>query len=651
MAIARDSQSASGFGQGYSGSYPGIISWSHTCGAGNNRILLVWFYNNIGSGNDAIANVSYNGVPMTRIFYVPYAPTSTAWYLYALIAPPVGTYTIYAETGFGITAGIGGSYTGVRQDNVPLGYNYSFSYTTDNGAAVTTVVDHSWIVGRAEVQNGLGGTPATWNSVLTDLIANPWVSNQTLGDSGPLSPGTYTPNYTHPSAYYTFADSVVLEPAPFGDPIVLVQSATTSDASALSSKTTGSFTLTAGNLVVILYGCYDQSPASPLMTGAVTGSASTPIDLPSVFQDWGVHNVAPGQTVGAAYCIANGGSQTFTVTMSGIGGANPNNWNITVLEYSGIDQENPLNVAIGTGGGGGACSNTYQTDTRHQLLIGFFSSSTGLNTTDWSSTQLGGVEMSRLVANDYQGIIGNRIVLTTQTASSGANANGGIGLYAMTLSFRGQTTICRDASVISNSGSWTHTNAASAVLMAFWYEYGPTSTGTATYNGVASDYLYTWQRPSDGNARLMLAYWKTPAAGAHTVALSLTNSLNASGSVSYTGVSRTVGPDANGNDGAWNSGNAQVTLTASIDEVWQVGFAETYNQPFTVAAGSGMIPVAGGTNFIIGDWDNLSGGDSHTMQATDTANLGMIAVGLIPASAPVEMHALIPILSPGVVLH
>lgn len=79
---------------------PTSITWSHTCSASANRLLLAGFHVGQNSGSDAtktISGVTYNGVAMTSLG-VRHANDGTAGYVHvwALVAPASGANNIVA---------------------------------------------------------------------------------------------------------------------------------------------------------------------------------------------------------------------------------------------------------------------------------------------------------------------------------------------------------------------------------------------------------------------------------------------------------------------------------------------------------------------------------------------------------------------------
>jgi hypothetical protein len=86
-------------------------SWSHTVGNFSNRILLVWVDTGLG-----VSGVTFNGVALTQLAVVNYNSNNEHLYLFYLLNPPVGTYTV-AVTASGTTyiVGLSESYYNAAQ--------------------------------------------------------------------------------------------------------------------------------------------------------------------------------------------------------------------------------------------------------------------------------------------------------------------------------------------------------------------------------------------------------------------------------------------------------------------------------------------------------------------------------------------------------
>jgi prepilin-type N-terminal cleavage/methylation domain-containing protein len=104
------------------------LTWSHTVGAGSDRILVVGVSTRGGLGWDQVNSVTYNGISLTRVGSDTtldchgYTHRVEIWYL---VAPPTGTYNVVITTA-GNADIVGGatSWIGVNQTN-PVGTFFS----------------------------------------------------------------------------------------------------------------------------------------------------------------------------------------------------------------------------------------------------------------------------------------------------------------------------------------------------------------------------------------------------------------------------------------------------------------------------------------------------------------------------------------------
>ncbi|MBN2018737.1 MAG: hypothetical protein JW749_00770 [Sedimentisphaerales bacterium] len=156
--IAFDAASSEG-----SSSASSTLSWQHTVGSGNNRILVVGIVaEDSVAADEIISSVKFNGVNMTP---VPGSTKSRTVYsgssysrtlraaLYYMLNPPVGSYTVLITYNGSVTSRIGGavSLRNVKQQapeaaaaNAATATSVSTSITVPNeGAWIIDVVGHS----------------------------------------------------------------------------------------------------------------------------------------------------------------------------------------------------------------------------------------------------------------------------------------------------------------------------------------------------------------------------------------------------------------------------------------------------------------------------------------------------------------------------
>ena len=186
MAIAYDNYSA--IGQ----SVTGDRSWSHTCGSGTNRYLVVHIMaeEGGGGGNPATPNgVTYNGVSMTLINSRIYVTSSLTVYTYGLANPASGTNTVAVDLNNSTLNWSAGavSYTGVKQTGT-VGATSTSQTTTGSESTVfdtiTTTTDNSWVIATA-----YSGRKMSANSGITDRETGATLEYSFMGDTnGVVSP-------------------------------------------------------------------------------------------------------------------------------------------------------------------------------------------------------------------------------------------------------------------------------------------------------------------------------------------------------------------------------------------------------------------------------------------------------------------------------
>ena len=127
------------------------LSWSHTVGTGNNRLLAVTFAGeDVTLGDMTITSVTYNGVAMTlapgtssRGTQNPYIKTD----IYYLMNPPTGAHTVVISLTGTCTSAIGGAVSlfNVRQMQ-PDGFKYANAGSATISTSVEIATAKSWIV-------------------------------------------------------------------------------------------------------------------------------------------------------------------------------------------------------------------------------------------------------------------------------------------------------------------------------------------------------------------------------------------------------------------------------------------------------------------------------------------------------------------------
>ena len=118
-------------------------TWSHTVGAGENRLLLVGAGNTFP--NDNVTGVTFNGVALTKVTsrQIPGNRWISVWYL---LAPDSGTHDIVITYGDTQSAmGFAASYAGVSQGAMDASATAVTSSSAESiTASVTTIADNCW---------------------------------------------------------------------------------------------------------------------------------------------------------------------------------------------------------------------------------------------------------------------------------------------------------------------------------------------------------------------------------------------------------------------------------------------------------------------------------------------------------------------------
>lgn len=164
MAIAYDASSSGAVGANTN------LTYAHTCSAGANTYLAVYF--GISSGSGSVSSVTYNGTSMTQLATVNDS-SALGLYAYYLVNPSSGTNNVSITTsGSGEITSYAVSYTGVNQitpiDSFATGNTGS---TTDAFITLNTtvVVSNCWLLGFGRIRNSSGS--ATISSNRTDRQA------------------------------------------------------------------------------------------------------------------------------------------------------------------------------------------------------------------------------------------------------------------------------------------------------------------------------------------------------------------------------------------------------------------------------------------------------------------------------------------------
>jgi hypothetical protein len=152
MAIAFDAATDGGTATGTS------LTFSHTCGAGSDRLLLVGINGDLVGVNDDITGVTYAGVSMTLVAKIT-ATTARYQYLYYLLNPATGANNVVIScTNSHFLGATSASYTGVSQSGQPDNSVTNTGVTvTQITGTLTTVADNCWTMALG-CQNFSGNT-------------------------------------------------------------------------------------------------------------------------------------------------------------------------------------------------------------------------------------------------------------------------------------------------------------------------------------------------------------------------------------------------------------------------------------------------------------------------------------------------------------
>ncbi|MFZ0034386.1 MAG: hypothetical protein WAK60_05305, partial [Sedimentisphaerales bacterium] len=173
----------------YSASAGTTLSWSHTVGSGNNRLLVVSIVSKDSTPSDQIiSSVKFNSVSMTL---VPGSTKSRTVYsgtsysttlrsdLYYMLNPPVGTYTVLVN------------------------FNGSVSYRVGGGVSLSNIKQQA-----PEAVAASSATSASISTIITVPNTGAWVVDVVgHSNSGSFTTSTSTERWDKTSSYHTAAAS------------------------------------------------------------------------------------------------------------------------------------------------------------------------------------------------------------------------------------------------------------------------------------------------------------------------------------------------------------------------------------------------------------------------------------------------------------
>lgn len=176
MAIAFDAKST-----GSSDPSTSVLSWSHTVGTGDNRLLVV----TVGeSRNVDIISVDYNATQLTKAFEKDAGSQSAdVWYLNA---PATGSNTVNVNYAAALTVPRAGaaSFTNAIQDSEVVGATSSISGTAQSKSiGITTESDGSVIIDVIGAGGGIH-TPTAGQTVINTDGNNRIGGYEVVGSAG-----------------------------------------------------------------------------------------------------------------------------------------------------------------------------------------------------------------------------------------------------------------------------------------------------------------------------------------------------------------------------------------------------------------------------------------------------------------------------------
>jgi hypothetical protein len=147
------------------------LTWSHTTGAGNNRVLLVtvaWRDN-----STTVSGVTYNSIALSKVGSTVLSTNGYVQFeLWQLLAPPTGTFNVVVtRAGSARMAASALTLAGVDQTTPIEATNTAIGNSVTPSVSVTTVTNNAWVVdvlafrredaGAGDVPTGTPGTGQT----------------------------------------------------------------------------------------------------------------------------------------------------------------------------------------------------------------------------------------------------------------------------------------------------------------------------------------------------------------------------------------------------------------------------------------------------------------------------------------------------------
>lgn len=164
------------------------ISWSHTVGTGDNRLLIVTVNGYYGNYAPYLpTGAMYNGIAMTRLTSKTFNGNDNFLYVYYLLNPPSGTHTVTITTGTNSNnTQVGGatSWSNVDQSS-PFGTPVSASGSSTNPSVTASTVSTQVVVDALAKD---GGYPYTQSISAGSGQTSYWTDTGSFGyDGGGMS--------------------------------------------------------------------------------------------------------------------------------------------------------------------------------------------------------------------------------------------------------------------------------------------------------------------------------------------------------------------------------------------------------------------------------------------------------------------------------
>ncbi|MHC4620690.1 MAG: PASTA domain-containing protein, partial [Planctomycetota bacterium] len=252
------------------------LSWQHTIGGGNKRLLVVGLAcEDASEPNSAVAGVTYNGVSMTEVAGSSVRVDGIKADLYYLLdanLPSAGTYTVLVTYSGNVDSRVGGaiSLANVEQQAAEAVVTNTIK-STDISTSITTLTDGAWVIDVVGHQH-TGSFTTTASGMLERWDANS-EGNTGAGSTKPvISAGSTTMSWHLEKSAWIVHSAAAFAPQAFATvPDVVGQTETDANSAIVAADlTVGTITYDYNNTVPAGY-VISQEPAA--YTSVLIGSA------------------------------------------------------------------------------------------------------------------------------------------------------------------------------------------------------------------------------------------------------------------------------------------------------------------------------------------------------------------------------------------